>query len=256
VSIHAALTPETRGMVGATEFALMKRGTILVNCARGEIVQEAALADALRSERLAGAAVDVFATEPPAGRPLLCAPNAAIAPLARSRLCPNGSWGRARSAASRTYGRQLRHVTRSLRTLAQPQEVSEDVGSELGVLDLRMELEAKQGPIAVPHRLDVAVLGAREAHEVTRELCHLVVVGLPHLEAIRESFEKDVGLVDVDDRLAELGHLGGCRVAARGFRHELVSRADSEDGGLERIQVLPVPAHLSGVHPDPGGSTG
>src|SRR5437016_10608070 len=53
VSIHAALTPETRGMVGETEFALMKRGTILVNCARGEVVQEAALADALRSGRLA-----------------------------------------------------------------------------------------------------------------------------------------------------------------------------------------------------------
>ena len=80
VSIHAALTPETRGMVGATEFALMKRGTILVNCARGEIVQEAALADALRSERLAGAAVDVFETEPPAGSPLLSAPNTAFTP--------------------------------------------------------------------------------------------------------------------------------------------------------------------------------
>ncbi len=80
VSIHAALTPETRGMVGATEFALMKRGTILVNCARGEIVQEAALADALRSERLAGAAVDVFETEPPVGSPLLSAPNTAFTP--------------------------------------------------------------------------------------------------------------------------------------------------------------------------------
>jgi len=80
VSIHASLTPETRGMVGETEFALMKRGTILVNCARGEIVQEAALADALRSERLAGAAVDVFETEPPAGSPLLSAPNTAFTP--------------------------------------------------------------------------------------------------------------------------------------------------------------------------------
>src|SRR5207247_8629028 len=110
---------------------------------------------------------------------------------------------------------------------------SPHLSDSLSLHDALPILEAKQGPIAVPHRLALAVLGAREAHEVTRELCHLVVVGLPHLEAIRESFEKDVGLVYVDDRLAELGHLGGCRVTAEVFRHELVSRADSEDGGLE-----------------------
>src|SRR3989442_14077754 len=75
VSVHAALTPETKGMVAAAEFAQMKRGAILVNCARGEIVQEAALADALRSGKLSGAAVDVFDTEPPAGSPLLTAPK-------------------------------------------------------------------------------------------------------------------------------------------------------------------------------------
>src|SRR2546422_963201 len=77
VSVHAALTPETKGMVAAAEFAQMKRGAILVNCARGEIVQEAALADALRSGKLSGAAGDVFDTEPPVGRPLRTAPHRA-----------------------------------------------------------------------------------------------------------------------------------------------------------------------------------
>src|SRR2546430_1168037 len=80
VSVHAALAPETKGMVAAAEFAQMKRGAILVNCARGEIVQEAALADALRSGKLSGAAVDVFDTEPPVGSPLLAAPNVVFTP--------------------------------------------------------------------------------------------------------------------------------------------------------------------------------
>src|SRR2546425_11748899 len=80
VSVHAALTPETKGMVAAAEFARMKRGAILVNCARGEIVQEAALADAVRSGELSGAAVDVFDTEPPVGSPLLTAPNVVFPP--------------------------------------------------------------------------------------------------------------------------------------------------------------------------------
>lgn len=80
LSIHAALTPETRGMIGARELSLMKHTAILVNCSRGEIVQEAALADVLRSGAISGAALDVFEKEPPAGSPLLDAPNVAFTP--------------------------------------------------------------------------------------------------------------------------------------------------------------------------------
>src|SRR3989442_74454 len=65
LSIHAALTSETKGMVGAAELALMKREAGLVNCARGEVVQKAALADALRAKTIAGAAMDVFERAPP-----------------------------------------------------------------------------------------------------------------------------------------------------------------------------------------------
>ena len=80
LSIHAALTSETRGLVGAPQLAKMKRTAILVNCARGEIVDEAALADALRAGTIAGAAIDVYAKEPPIGSPLLTAPNAVFTP--------------------------------------------------------------------------------------------------------------------------------------------------------------------------------
>lgn len=66
------LTPETRGMLGAKELAGMKESAILVNCARGGIVDEAALADALQRGAIAGAGVDVLDEEPPThGSPLL-----------------------------------------------------------------------------------------------------------------------------------------------------------------------------------------
>lgn len=80
ISIHAALTPETKGMIGPKELAAMKRTAYLVNCARGEIVQGAALAEALKAGTIAGAALDVFEQEPPAGSPLLGAPNVAFTP--------------------------------------------------------------------------------------------------------------------------------------------------------------------------------
>lgn len=80
LSIHAALTSETRGLVGAPQLAKMKRSAILVNCARGEIVEEVALAEALRAGTIAGAAIDVFAREPPVGSPLLTAPNVVFTP--------------------------------------------------------------------------------------------------------------------------------------------------------------------------------
>lgn len=64
LTLHCPLTPETRGLIGAPELSRMKTGAILINTARGGIVDERALADALRSGHLGGAAVDVFSVEP------------------------------------------------------------------------------------------------------------------------------------------------------------------------------------------------
>jgi glycerate dehydrogenase len=82
LSLHCPLTPETRGLIGIKELQLMKRGAILINTARGGIVDEAAVAEVLRSGRLGGAGIDVLAQEPPAENPLLGAdvPNLIVTP--------------------------------------------------------------------------------------------------------------------------------------------------------------------------------
>jgi D-3-phosphoglycerate dehydrogenase / 2-oxoglutarate reductase len=65
ISVHTPLTPETRGLVDSAAFAKMKKGVRIVNCARGGIIDETALAEAIRSGRVAAAALDVFVEEPP-----------------------------------------------------------------------------------------------------------------------------------------------------------------------------------------------
>jgi len=64
ITLHCPLTPETRGLIGKNELARMKKGAVLINTTRGGVVDEPALAEALRSGHLAGAAVDVFTAEP------------------------------------------------------------------------------------------------------------------------------------------------------------------------------------------------
>lgn len=81
VSLHARATAETRNMIDAHTLALLPRGAVLVNCARGSLVNEAALCDALASGQLGAAALDVFAHEPlSTNDPLLSAPNLVITP--------------------------------------------------------------------------------------------------------------------------------------------------------------------------------
>jgi D-3-phosphoglycerate dehydrogenase len=80
VTVHVPLTRSTRNLIGAAEIGLMKPSALLINVARGGVIDEAALATALADGKLAGAAVDVFIDEPPVGSPLLEAPKTILTP--------------------------------------------------------------------------------------------------------------------------------------------------------------------------------
>ncbi len=98
VCLFASLTSETRHMIGALELAMMKPSAYLVNIARGELVDEAALIDVLRAGRIAGAALDVFETEPLFRSPLFALENVVLTPH-QAGLTHGGKTGAAVRAA-------------------------------------------------------------------------------------------------------------------------------------------------------------
>ncbi len=109
VSLHCPLTPETRGLIGAAQLALMKPDAILVNTARGALIDLPALAAALRARRIGGAAIDVLPTEPPVdGSPLFDAdiPNLIVT--------PHVAWA-AREARQRALDTLATNLERALR---------------------------------------------------------------------------------------------------------------------------------------------
>ncbi len=91
LTLHVPRTPVTAGMMGSKEFAAMKPGALFINCARGDLVDEAALAHALTHGPLAAAGLDVFAEEPvPSNHPLLKLPNVLISPHSAASTVESG----------------------------------------------------------------------------------------------------------------------------------------------------------------------
>lgn len=80
VTLHVPLAESTRGLIGAAELQRMRPGAILVNTARGGVVDQDALVASLRAQHLAAVGLDVFASEPPVGSPLLDLPNVVLSP--------------------------------------------------------------------------------------------------------------------------------------------------------------------------------
>ncbi|HVU47815.1 MAG TPA: phosphoglycerate dehydrogenase [Terracidiphilus sp.] len=80
LTLHVGLTPQTHGIINAKTLAAMKKGVRIVNCARGELIDDAALVEALKSGHVAGAALDVFVEEPPKNSPYFGLENVILSP--------------------------------------------------------------------------------------------------------------------------------------------------------------------------------
>lgn len=105
LSLHCPLTEQTRHLIGTRELALMKPNALLINTARGGLVDEQALADALRAGHLGGAAFDVLSEEPPRhGNPLLADD------IPRLIITPHNAWG-SREARQRIVGQMAENAT-------------------------------------------------------------------------------------------------------------------------------------------------
>jgi len=102
ITLHVGLTPQTAGVVNAKSLAAMKKGVRIINCARGELIEDAALVAALKSGQVAGAALDVFAVEPLKDSPYFELDNVILTPHIA------GSTGEAQEAVGIQIARQVR----------------------------------------------------------------------------------------------------------------------------------------------------
>jgi D-3-phosphoglycerate dehydrogenase len=102
LTLHVGLTPQTHGVINAKNLAMMKKGVRIINCARGELVDDAALVEALKSGHVGGAALDVFTVEPPKDSPYVEFDNVILTPHIA------GSTGEAQEAVGVQIAMQVR----------------------------------------------------------------------------------------------------------------------------------------------------
>jgi D-3-phosphoglycerate dehydrogenase len=221
VTFHVPLTPETEAMVGARELAAMKRGVRIVNCARGGIVDEAALLAALESGHVAGAAIDVWSEEPPQSdtvRRLIQHPRVVVTP----HLGANSSEAQVNVAVD---------VARQLVAFRDGElvefAVNIPVGDPAQVAELRpfVALAERLGRFSVQldpgrlERVDVRVAGAI-AEVDTELLARAALAGL-------------LGPV-----MADAVNLVNARLVAKERGLEVVVEQDAETGGYKSLLTL------------------
>jgi D-3-phosphoglycerate dehydrogenase/(S)-sulfolactate dehydrogenase len=209
ISLHVPLTDQTRNLVSAATIAKMRKGVLLVNCARGGVVDERALADALASGHVGGAALDVFETEPPpADHPLLRSDTFICTPHI------GASTEEAQAAVGIALAEQLAaflaggEVRNAVNLASLPKETLDRLEPWLGLAERLGAMAAQLAPGAVREvRIEVA---GELSSAPTRPIVARVLKGLfrdaldePVNEVSAPAIAKERGLAVRDERVAE-----------------------------------------------------
>lgn len=168
ISIHLPKTPETKGIIGAAQFKKMKDGVRIVNAARGGIVDEKALYEALKSGKVAGAALDVFENEPPKGSPLFDLEQVVVTPHLGASTSEAQDKAGIMIAEQIIAGLKGEFVTTAVNISAVPPETADQImpfiplAEQLGCLYSHLA-EGKMGSIEIEYAgqiaaYDVAIL--------------------------------------------------------------------------------------------------
>jgi D-3-phosphoglycerate dehydrogenase / 2-oxoglutarate reductase len=176
ITVHLPKTKDTIGMFGAEQFAMMKDGVRLVNTARGGIYQVPALADAVRSGKVAGAGIDVFEVEPCTDSPLIEFDNVVLTPHLGASTAEAQDRAGEQIAEYVVLGLEGRMVPTAVNVAPVPQEVLEKVGP---YIDLAQDLGCMLAQLAHGgvEQLDVLTIGAL-ADDDTRIVRTAAVKGL------------------------------------------------------------------------------
>lgn len=176
LTLHCPLIEKTRNIIGSAQFALMKKGAMLINCARGGLVNEEALYDALKSKKIAGAALDVYENEPPLNSPLLELDNVVFTPHL------GASTAEAQVAVSVEIARQavtFLKTGEAINALNLPRQSAEEIKKSFEFVNLATILgKVLRGLSSQPiERLEVALFG-RAAEVEMRPISVAALVGL------------------------------------------------------------------------------
>jgi D-3-phosphoglycerate dehydrogenase / 2-oxoglutarate reductase len=229
ISLHTSLSAQTEKLIDAAALAKMKRGVRLINCARGELIDEAALAAALKSGHVAGAALDTFAQEPPKNSPLVGLPNVIATPHIA------GSTAEAQEEVGTAIAQQLRDFLAdgTIRNAVNMPALSPEQYRRLRPY---LELGERMGSFvaqAAPSRsfTRVRVQYAGEPAEIgSHVICRSVMVG-----ALNAVLDEKVNLVNVSEEAAARGIViqETTRPRGRGYPNTIEVSVSDADGGRE-----------------------
>ncbi len=221
LTLHVGLTPQTTGIINSKTLATMKKGVRIVNCARGELVDDAALAEALKNGQVAGAALDVFSVEPPKESPYFGLDNVILTPHIA------GSTAEAQEAV----GVQIAHQVREYLKLGVVQNA-------VNVPSLSREEYVQLAPyIDLAGRLGSFLAQARKGGgESGIEAIHLVYGG--SLTEARTELVRNAAIAGLLQESENVNRINAAAVAAeRGIRvHE--EKGESHRGGAATVLTL------------------